>query len=255
MWIFGLILLALAAGLAFAARSKRRRLGRILSTEVCTVSHLRELARSMAEGLGAGSLRFPAAIEGEIHCTEPLISPLTETPSVYFSYQVQLEIEEPAPRGSDKERGPSRTSDSVARQTQQTDFEIRDATGSLRVAVEGARWKSSETLARFEASGEVLRRVEIGQVALDLPARGSGERQNLGLRFREEAVPNGSKAYVLGEVTDPGGELRISTPEEGEPLLVSLEGREQLIRNMGSGSKGLTIGAVICGVLGLLLLL
>ena len=114
---------------------------------------------------------------------------------------------------------------------------------------------SSETLSRFEAAGETMRRVEIGQVALDLPAQGSGERRNLGFRFREEAIPDGSKAYVLGEVTDPGGELRISTPEEGEPLLVSLKGREQLIREMGSGSKGLDIGAAICGVLGLLLLL
>lgn len=255
MWIFGLILLAVAVGLAFAARSKRRRLGRILSTDVCTVSHLRELASSMAEGLGAGSLRFPAAIEGQISCAEPLVAPLTETPSVYYSYQAQLEKEEPASQGTDGKRDARRTSDSVESQIRQTDFEVRDATGSLQVAAEGARWIGNETFSRFESAGASMRRIEIGRVSLDLQAQGLGESRVLGYRFREEVVASDAKVYVLGEVTDPGGELRISTPTDGETLLISVKGREQLIRDMGSGSKGLTIGAAICGVLGLLLLL
>ena len=93
MWFLGLLLLAVAGGLTWGYRSQRRKFGRIASTEVCTVEHLRELAASMAEGLGTGSLRLPAAVNGKVRCEEPLTSELAEASSVYYSMTVSREIE------------------------------------------------------------------------------------------------------------------------------------------------------------------
>ncbi len=251
MWFLGLLLLAAAAGLAWGHRAQRRKLGLIASTEVCTVEHLRQLAASMAEGLGAGSLRFPAAVEGTVRCGEPLVSQLAEAESVYYSMTVRRESE--GAEGGDEKR---RSSEQLAHETRSVRFEVEDATGTLAVDPEGAAFTARETLSRFEPAGGEARTLTVGRYTLEAPAPvPDAAGRTLGYRFEEQAVPVGARVFVLGEVTDPGGELVISSPAREGKLMVSVKSREQLLKELGSGSKFMRGAAIVCGVLGLLLLI
>ena len=78
--------------------------------------------------------------------------------------------------------------------------------------------------------------------------------RTLGYRYEEAVIPVGREVYVLGQVTDPGGELVMGSPGDGQ-LMVSVKSREQLMKEAGSGSKFMQGAAVVCGVLGLLLLI
>lgn len=258
MWIFGLVLLAVAAGLAWGYRAKRRRLGRIVSTEIYTVEHLRQLAESMAEGFGSGSLRFPAGVRGTARCAEPLVSELAEVPSVYYSMRVQREYEATeASTGADHrvEEKTRRGSDQVAHNQRSIPFHVEDATGSLRVDPSGARFIAEKTLSRFEPATPATRTLKAGSFTFELPAAEPGGSKTLGYRFEEEAVPVGREVFVLGDVTDPEGELRIVGPESEGDLLVSLKSRSQVIRDLGRGANGMKIAAIVCAALGLLLVL
>lgn len=254
MWIFGLILLLVAGGLALGARSKHRRLGRIVSTETCTVGHLRELAASMAEGFGSGELRFPAGVHGKAVCAEPLVSELAEVPAVYYAMTVRREYEATETvrdAQGREERKTRRGSDQVAGNERSTPFLVEDATGSIRVDPSGARFVAEKSLSRFDPSAD--RRLRVGRFTLE-PAGHPGGSRTLGYRFEEQAIPVGREVYVLGEVRDPGGELTLAGAEEGGEFVVSLKDRSQLIRELGSGARGLRIAAIICGIVGLLLL-
>ncbi|MEM9593718.1 MAG: E3 ubiquitin ligase family protein [Acidobacteriota bacterium] len=250
MWIFGLLLLAAAGGLAYGHRSKLKRLGRLTSTDVHTAAHLRELASSMADGLGAGSLRFPAAVSGTARCDAPLTSELTQTPSVYYDMRVRREFEEERER--DGQRETVTRSESVAHNRRALDFQLEDATGAIPVDPDGASFVAEKVLSRFEREA-IAGDLQIGAFTLRVRASGSG--RTLGYRFEEEAIPVGTEVLVVGEATDEGGELRLAAPADGDKLLVSVKGKPQLIRELASGAKGLKIGAVVCGALGLLLLI
>ncbi len=249
MWLFGLLLLAAAGALAWGYRQQRRKLGLIASTRVCTVEHLRELAVSMAEGLGSGSLRFPAAVSGKVRCDRPLTSELTEARSVYYSMTVTREVEEE--REGDGSRAPQRTSEQLAHQQRSVPFIVEGATGSLAVDPEGAVFTAEKTLSRTEPAGGGARTIVVGRYTLEAPA----DPRTRGYRFEEKAIPVGREVYVLGEVTDPGGELRLAGPAGKGELLISVKSRELLLKELGSGSKFLRGAAIVCGLLGLLLLI
>lgn len=256
MWILGLILLVVAVGLAFGYRSRRRRQGRILSTRVVTAEHLRQLAASMAEGLGAGSLTFPAALEGTVRCAEPLEAELSQTPAVYYSAQVRRELETPAGTGEPgHDKGPQRSSEQVAQRKQSIPFELEDASGSIAVDPEGARFLAEKSLSRFEPEQSAGAALQVGRFRLTLSGTPQGTSRTLGYRFEEEAIPVGRRVYVLGEATDRGGTLRVASPAESKDFLVSVKSRDQLLRELGSGSRALLIAAIVCAVIGVLLVL
>ncbi|MEM7354247.1 MAG: GIDE domain-containing protein, partial [Acidobacteriota bacterium] len=132
MWFFGLLLLAAAGGFAYGSRSRQRQLGLIGSTEVCTVAHLRELAASMSEGLGEGSLRFPAAVNGTVRCAEPLTSELGEVEAVHYSMSVRREVEGQRRDNAGNKRD-ERRSEQLAHERKSVAFTLEDATGSITV--------------------------------------------------------------------------------------------------------------------------
>lgn len=260
MWFIGLLLLAAAGGLEFGHRSRQRKLGLIASTEVCTVDHLRQLAASMAEGLGQGSLHFNAAVSGKVRCDEPLVSELGEVESIYYSMNVRREREEPRPQNSGSARNSNsrqtqQTSDQLAHTRREVNFVIEDATGRLDVDPAGATFTAEKTTSRFEPAGAGPQNLRLGQFTLDVPSLpATADSRTLGYRFSEETIAVGSEVFILGEVTDPGGELKMARPADGQ-LLISTKNRDQLLREMDSGAKFMRRAAIVCGVLGLLLLI
>ena len=146
--------------------------------------------------------------------------------------------------------GKQRTSEQLAHQKRSVPFRIEDATGSLAVDPAGASFTAEQALSRTEPAGSGPRQLTVGRYSLDAPA----DPRTRGYRFFEETIPVGREIYALGEVTDPGGELRLASPTGEGRLLISVKSREQLLKELGSGSKFMRGAAIACGVLGLLLL-
>ncbi|MEM7584731.1 MAG: GIDE domain-containing protein [Acidobacteriota bacterium] len=256
MWFFGLLLLAASGGLLYGHRSKQRKLGLIASTEVCTVDHLRQLAASMTEGLGPGSLHFGAAVSGTVRCDEPLTAELSGVPSVHYTMSVHREREEQREaRSSGGETQTQQTSDQLTQQTQSVRFTLEDATGRLEVDPAGATFTAEQTISRLEPAADGGQSLRLGTFAMDVSnPPPTTEGRTVGYRFREQAIPVGHEVFILGEVTDPDGELRMARPADGQ-LLISVKNRDQLLREADSGSKFMRRAAIVCGVLGLLLLI
>lgn len=249
---FGVVFLALAAGLFYGHRAKLKKLGRIVSTEICTVEHLKTLASSMAEGFGSGSLRFPAAVSGHVRCAEPLVSELSETPSIHYSMTVLREFKEPR-NSSGGKRQNHRGSKQMASSDRSVPFQLEDASGVIRVEPSGAKFTAEQTLSRFEQASAGGHTIEVGSYVLEAPPAVVGGSTTVGYRFSEQTIPVDQEIFVLGEVTDPDGELRIEIPEGDENLLISVKGRSQLIKDLGSGAKGLKTASIVFAVIGALL--
>ena len=65
MWIFGILLIVLAIVLAGVYLSDKRKLAQMEATETSSAEFLKSLATSMADGVGAGSLRYLSEIKGK----------------------------------------------------------------------------------------------------------------------------------------------------------------------------------------------
>jgi hypothetical protein len=61
-----------------------------------------------------------------------------------------------------------------------------------------------------------------------------GGRRTLGYRFTERAIPAGRQLYVLGEVADEGGELRVRKPAKGR-FIVSVRSEEAIVAGAKTG--------------------
>ncbi len=254
MWFLGILMLAASAGFAWGHRSQQRKLGLLASTEIYTVEHLKELAASMTEGLGEGSLRFFAAVSGTARCAEPLVSELAEVDCVHYSMRVRREYQETS-QGARGEERTQTSSQQLAHSERSVPFVIEDATGSLAVNPAGASFTTEEAISRFEPAGSAARTLSLGRFSFELPDLVANDAERTrGYRYEEQVVPIGRDVYVLGEVTNPGGELVMSSPAGGK-LLISVKSREQLIKGVGSGSKFMKVAAIVCGVFGLLLLI
>ena len=97
MWIVGVILLLAAGGCVVGHAAKKRRDTAMATTETATVEHLEELARSMREGVGAGSLSYAAEVKGRVECTQPLVSELAAAECIHYRMRVQRQYEEKKP--------------------------------------------------------------------------------------------------------------------------------------------------------------
>jgi hypothetical protein len=83
-----------------------------------------------------------------------------------------------------------------------------------------------------------------------------GGRRTLGYKYEEQIVPVGKPIYVLGEASDAGGQLAIRKPtKKGTSFIVSLKSEEELTRSAAGTATGLTVGAAIAAVAGVIVAL
>lgn len=259
MWVFGILALLAGGGLWYAYTVQKRRLALLQSTETATVAHLQELTASMADGVGAGSLLYRTEVKGKVRCDAPLRSELAEQPCIYYTMQVTHEYEETYYERDQQGRNVQRTrhgTETVASNTRFVPFMVEDSTGQIPIVPEGASFIAETVLSRFvpqeELHGGTLR---MGQWTGQAPGIRSSDRQTLGYRYEEEAIALGRDIYVLGEATDREGKLCIMRPHDQSDLLISVKGEEQLAREGSNTMTLCLIGAMVCELLGMGLLI
>jgi len=264
LWIVGVVLVLVAAGLLLAAGAQRRKLDLMTGTQTTTAGELKTLSESVAKDIGAGSFAETAEVKGTIRCEQPLTSELTSTPCVYYEMRVTREYEETYwdtdTKGNRTQRH-RRGSENVSQNTRSCPFDVEDSTGRVAVDPAGAAINSEKVYDRFEPGEPRGTSLSIGRWSLNLAslALGAG-RRTLGYKYEEKVVPLGRLIYVLGEASDAGGRLSIRKPTKKDvSFIVSLKSEEELTRSASGTNRGLTIaagvlavGGVVVGVLDLL---
>ncbi|MGH2343602.1 MAG: GIDE domain-containing protein, partial [Chloroflexota bacterium] len=199
------------------------------------------------------------ALTGVLECEQPLSAPLSGTPCAAFRYRVARRWEEEYETRDEEGKLCRRVragSDVVANNERRTRFRLFDGTGRLLVDPEGARLEMEKIVDRFQP-GELERAHRFGALTIDLgPGHARPRRLTLGYHTLEEIVPLGREVYVLGMATDRDGVLSVTrSPEPGEPFLVSLHTRPQVVAKARATITRSLAGAAACGPLGIALVL
>ncbi len=258
--IFGVVFWV-AAGLLFrSASASKRKMEAMESTETNTVEFLNSLARSMSEGVGAGSLRYASEVRGKVVCAEPLISELAQVACVHYAMRVQRRSEETytaRDRQGRAERKTRTITETVASNERSIPFDVDDGTGSIRIHPEHAEFVAEKVVSRFDtaaAAGNAP--YTVGSLAVDsgrFPE--AGGRRTIGYQFEEEAVPVGREVYVLGEATDRDGGLAIGSPGAEGRFIISVKSESALLQEERSAARWKRIGSIACAAAGLIALL
>ncbi len=217
--------------------------------ETVSAADLARQAQEVAAEIGPGSFNKAAELKGIVDCERPLSSELAELPCVWYSSRVSREYEESyTERDADgKTRsGTRRGSELVSSNERRCEFFVRDESGSVLVAPEGAAVEGERVLSRFER-GEPST-LSVGGFRLALGALGAG-RRTLGYKLEEWALSPGKQVYVLGEARDDEGRLRVAKPaQKGGRFIISVKSEEELVRAAKKGSLALKILAGVCAI-------
>jgi len=138
-------------------------------------------------------------------------------------------------------------------------FWVRDPTGEMGVHPAGAEIEGEQVIDRFQPEdfrGQ-LGTITLAGLSFSFSAPPvTGDRRTLGYRFQESVLPLERHVYVLGVASDASGELAIQTPrEKGQRFLISVKSEEALVASSRSAKRWLQLGAVVCVLFGLVLLL
>jgi len=252
MLIVGIVLLAAAGGLIWMSFNEKKKMAMMESTQTNTVDYLKELARSMGEGVGSGALDYLTEVKGRVVCDRPLVSELNETECVYYSMSVERKYEETYYTEDEDGRRERRTrtgSETVASNRRNARFEVEDATGRIQIVTDGANFIAEKVLSRFEPASSSGREIRFGSFAFT-PHFREGDRRTLGYQFEEEAIPVGRNIYIHGRATDKQGQLCIESPVEKGQFIISVKGEEELARQGKTKTTLMTVGAVVAAIAG-----
>jgi hypothetical protein len=257
--VVGILLLIAAVILYLVSRFNQHSAAALVAADAMPIGDLVTLHEKVAAQVGAGSFAHQVGIQGALECAQPLHAEMSGTPCVAYRSQVEHRREETYQDADADGNVMERTrqgSEQVASNERRTPFAVRDDSGQIAVAPDGADLEMETTVDRFEP-GNPGGQVHLGGFHLALGDLGFGEgRRTLGYHYHEEVMPLGRMVYVQGAATDAGGTLSIGKPDvKHARFLVALRSREQLLHSAQRTMTYTRYGAAACGALGLLLVL
>lgn len=153
MIIFGVILLLIAVGCWFAARSQAGRLRAIDATDTFTAQMLLELYNRVVPALGGEALTQPCEVAGTIEADTPLTGPLSNSACVAYTYQVTREYEEDVTTTDEHGKITTETkqrSETASNDERRTRFYVRDAIGRVLIDPTDAELDLVDSGTRFD---------------------------------------------------------------------------------------------------------
>ncbi len=239
--VVGIVFALLGGFLVYLKNKEKEKIGIISATETSTVRQLEEQRRAIADEIGGGSFRERVELKGRIECESPLTADMTKQKCVYFRNVVERDYEEDyweTDKDGHRHRRTRRGSDTVSELVQSTPFHLRDATGRIRVEPDGAEIDLVQVKDSFQPASSVNMssgRISWGGFNFQMSSSWSmGEgRRTLGYHFREYLCPLDRNVYLLGEVSDEGGELVIRRPTKEGRFFISYKSEEQILAEAG----------------------
>lgn len=251
--VFGLLLWVAAGVLWWISQKNLVRAGEMAATETITAGALKELCQEVAKEVGSGSFRQRVELKGMLRCSQPVQAELSKQPCAMSVTTVERKYEETVQERDSQghTRHVTRTGSEQVSELKQVAAEVmvEDATGTVLVCLDEASPELKTVVDRFSPHQEQL---EEGLARLLTHAvlnhHGHG-RRTLGYRSVERIFPVDQRVYVLGEASDAGGTLRVGKGKT--ELMVSLKSEEQLTAEARKTATWTRVGAAICVVAGL----
>jgi hypothetical protein len=259
MPILAALLAAGALTLFIIGQTQRAKARDIGQAEKVKAGDLALQSREVASEIGGGSFSRRVELRGEAEAAKPLSSEIGGLSCVYYRSIVTREYEESYEEKEGDGRYKVKTrrgSEVVARNERSIPFLLRDESGSIEVDPSGAKIEAEKTLSRFDAG--VSPSPTLGSFLVRLATEGLGGRRTLGYKLEEWTIPVGKRLYVLGEVSDAEGRLRVHRPTgKARRFLVSVRSAEDILRVARGVYVGLSVGAgfLAAGALALAILL
>lgn len=204
LWlIIGGCLLALV-GVGAAVFAWRGESSLIAMDETPTSSVAQVLEQHRWAAHGAQALGEPVELVGTIECDGPLQAPYSEQLCVAYSYVVSEEHERRVGRSAWSPGREVETHSNDFQDRRVPRFYVRDASGRIAVDTAGASLDMLQTVARYA----------------EFTGLGGSERE---IWREERALLLGHRVYVLGYLTDAGGEPAIARHplDAGRRFLIS----------------------------------
>jgi hypothetical protein len=214
--ILGAVLLVIAAVAVFLAIRQQRKWHLMAATETLTCAQLREQADLVGELGGTGGFRKVCEVVGNAQpgpdgATAATIS---KVPCVWHRHEVHRRYDRYVSDGKGGRRR-ERRSELASRFASEAPFALADATGTILVGPQGASVDRPERVHKEHRPANSLASLTTMGVTLSL---GSADGA-VGYDTEEWAIRTDTPLYVLGEVTNDAGHLRIGKPEKGRMLI------------------------------------
>ncbi len=209
-------------------------------------------------GVAASSSDVPNSFPGEIvalngdaHPEQPLVSEQSETPCIYYDFEIVRRYERSRRGGINvgrrrRRRGRSRGRETVAQNEQWVPFHLADDHGGVRVNPDGAWFEARQVMNRYEREGS---NNLFGIPGLDININLGGD-QTLGYEIKENAIPAESPVYVVGPVNENGEIER----NRHHGVIVSYRSESALRDDWGKRERYQLIGGLVAAGLGALFL-
>lgn len=261
MWIAGIILLLVAAGVAFYSRSRSNAARAATATDTLTCDELTKLATGVGDEVGGGSFRQRCEVVGKTvaGADGPVVGPHSQTKAVWYRGQVTHRYWTMERRESNGNTTWDRVehTETVSDLSSEIPFVVDDGSGA-QVAVDprGADIDEPEqTVDRFEpGTGQGGGN---GSGLLDSiisSALRSGDRTGtIGFGYHEWLIRPGASVYVSGVASDATGRVGFTKPEKGK-YLISTRSEEEIVGEALSHAKWARIGAIAAAVIGVVLI-
>jgi hypothetical protein len=260
MWIAGIVLLLVAAGAAWYARSRRAHAREATTTETLTAAELNELAKGVAGEVGGGSFHQRCEVVGAAAAgpAGAQKAPHSGTEAVWYRAEVvhRYWVEERRTVNNQTRWERSEREETVSDITSQQPFLVKDPQGaaSVLVAPEGADIdRPEQTVDRFEQGRAQKGNGSSGVLDAVVNAFLDTERSGtLGFNYREWVIRPNARLYIHGEAADDTGVLRFAKPDKGR-YVISTRSEEQIVGEATKHAKWATIGAAVAAVVGVVL--
>ncbi len=173
-------------------------------------------------------------LKGITKCEQPLMSYLTETPCVHYSYDIQERWSRMVTTTETDDKGNTRTVTrqesgwtTVATETESTPFYLEDDTGVLLVHPEGAR---IEALGVFDQTCTPFDHIYYEKG----PAGGIMDSDGV-RRFSEQAIPLQAPLFVVGQARERQDVVapEIAADPQASEFLISVRSQEEVSSGLG----------------------
>ncbi|MBR1752234.1 MAG: hypothetical protein IJ740_15435 [Ruminococcus sp.] len=264
--LLGAALIALGVYLAYFQRNKTgNALLDIQSMKTSTISDVKEAMADMASI--SDNYREYVELKGTVTAKTPQKTPFSQKDAAYYTattYRVYEEtIRERDSNGNMRTRT-VKHEDRISEEESGEELILTDENGdtiTIETVGQGGRFDLVKITDRFEPANNyntnnffMNPRRRFQSFGGDFV--GGNGRSLLGYRMVEMAFSAGQKLYVLGEAYMNGGVLMIGPPnDKSRQFIVTAKSEEELVKNKESAKKSSLIGGIVCGVIGLIIII
>jgi hypothetical protein len=192
-----------------------------------------------ARGTAAAGEKGAISTEGAVHCAQPLLSPVTGTPCLFWSVKVVAEWKD----------GDTKKEKVLQEEKSAADFSLDDGSGPISVDVSAGDIDLEQTFDKTQAPG-IVAGIAGGELTFGNFKLALGVLK-LGTKYRvvEKVLKPQPKFFVCGRMDDS---KTIRSPK-WTSLILSPKSRDELFGSTLKAAKGFLIGGAAAAAAGLVL--